>query len=131
MNVSIIKGRLTANPEYKKSQKGTSICTFSVAVASGYGDNQTTDFFRCIAFKGTADFVDKYFYKGQEILVTGEMHNNKYEKDGKTFDSWQITANSVEFCGNKSDKQTTPKETENTTQAEFQVIETTDGDLPF
>lgn len=78
MNHIVIKGRISATPEIKTTQNGNKVCTFSVAVDRPYSKNKETDFFRCNAWRGTAEFIEKYFGKGQEILIDGAMISNTY-----------------------------------------------------
>ncbi len=105
MNSLIIKGRLTRSPELKTIQgsKGeTNVCNISVAVNRRFGEE--TDFFDCQAWGKTAEFINKFFVKGQEILVSGEMQCHPYEnKEGKKVYSWRVKADQVEFCGSKKD----------------------------
>ena len=84
LNNIAIHGRLTADPELKQTQSGVPFCNFTVAVDRSYkqGDERQTDFFNCIAWRGQAEMIAKYFNKGKEIVVNGEMNNNPYEKDG-------------------------------------------------
>lgn len=103
MNHIVIKGRISATPEIKTTQNGNKVCTFSVAVDRPYSKNKGTDFFRCNAWRGTAEFIEKYFGKGQEILIDGAMISNTYTaKDGSQRTSWDVQVNNVEFCGSKS-----------------------------
>jgi single-strand DNA-binding protein len=103
MNHIVIKGRISATPEIKTTQNGNKVCTFSVAVDRPYSKNKETDFFRCNAWRGTAEFIEKYFGKGQEILIDGAMISNTYTaKDGSQRTSWDVQVNNVEFCGSKS-----------------------------
>lgn len=129
LNNITIHGRLTADPELKYTQSQVAYCTFTVAVDRSYkqGDEKLTDFFNCIAWRGQAEMIAKYFNKGKEIVVCGEMNNNPYDKDGQTVSWWQLKANGVDFCGKK----------ESNTQAQadmgipegFQKI--LDDDIPF
>lgn len=103
MNHIVIKGRISATPEIKTTQNGNKVCTFSVAVDRPYSKNKETDFFRCNAWRGTAEFIEKYFGKGQEILIDGAMISNTYTaKDGSQRTSWDVQVKNVEFCGSKS-----------------------------
>lgn len=102
MNNIIIKGRLTKDPELRNTQSGTSVCTVNVAVDRPYSKDKETDFFTVVLWRQTAEFVSKYFSKGQEILVQGEMQSRKYEdKEGNNRIAWEIKADRVEFCGSK------------------------------
>lgn len=124
MNKVIIKGRLTAKPELKQTTNGIAVTDFSVAVNRRF-NREITDFIPCQAWRQTAEFVNKYFDKGQEILVTGELHIEKYEKDGETRYATRVSVDEVEFCGSKAEKQ-------NDIDGGFTEIENTENDeLPF
>lgn len=102
MNTLILHGNLAKDPEKRSSQNGTSIVSITVAVKHGYGDNQTTEFIPATAFGKTADFIEKYFSKGSEIVMTGEVLNNNYERqDGTKVYGLKIVVNAVEFAGTK------------------------------
>lgn len=131
MNKIIIKGRLTADPELKTTQNGTSVCTFSVAVTRRYNKDET-DFFNCEAWRGMGEFISNFFTKGQEILICGEMHFDKYQKNGENRTSAKLVVDEVEFCGGKTPqgtKNSETKQTENT--GKIEKLEEIDGDLPF
>ena len=134
-NVSLI-GRLTADPELKHTQGGKGFTRFTVAVdrAVKTGEEKQTDFINIVAWNQTAEFICKYFSKGQRIALTGSIRTGDYtDKDGKkryTFDVW---ANNVEFCESKGEKQTTQpqpeqqKKTGNMSNSNFEDFE----GLPF
>lgn len=106
LNHITIHGRLTADPELKQTQSGVSVCNFTVAVERSYknGEEKQTDFFTVVCWRGLADMVSKYFAKGKEILVSGEMQSRKWQdNEGNNRISWEIMANAVDFCGGKSD----------------------------
>lgn len=137
-NFVIIKGRLTANPDIKFTQtNNTKIASFSVAVNRRF-KNQAgeyeTDFFNCSAFASTADFVEKYFKRGQEILVQGRLQQRSWETEtGEKRYAVDIVAEQVEFCGSKSDNSQNDEEP-NVNQAELEVnvVENnSDDSLPF
>lgn len=125
MNKLMLKGRLTADPVIKKTQNDLSVCTFTVAVNRRF-DKEKTDFITCEAWRQTADFIGKYFSKGKEILVCGELHIDKYVKDGQTRFITKVVVDEVDFCGGSSEK------TETTTTSEFvAVTPAEEDDLPF
>lgn len=108
MNNITIKGRLCADPELRETNGGVALCNFTVAVDRAY-NREETDFFRCTAWRKTAEFVKQYFAKGQEILLTGEMRCDIWEdEDGETRSAWGLQVEKVEFCGSapQSDKPT-------------------------
>ena len=137
LNCAIIMGRLTADPELRQTPSGVSVVRFTVAVDRGYvkqGEERQTDFINVVAWRGSADFVAKYFHKGSMIAVQGSIQTGSYEKDGVKHYTFEIVADNVSFCGGKSDGQNnnssqiepqTPKTTDNLT------ISANDEDLPF
>lgn len=131
LNQITIHGRLTKDVELKQTQSGVSVCNFTVAVDRSYsnGEDKITDFFTVVCWRGLADMVSKYFGKGKEIIVSGEMQSRRWvDQDDGTHIAWEIQAHSVDFCGSKGN--TTPT-TENEKQGDFTPIDDTDEDLPF
>jgi single-strand DNA-binding protein len=109
MNNIVIKGRLTADPEMRKTGNGVPVANFTVAVDRMFNRDET-DFFRCAAWRSTAEFVQQYFKKGQEILLTGEMHCDVWvDDDGEKHSSWTVQVANAEFCGSKPEPADTPK----------------------
>lgn len=111
MNNHTIHGRLTRDPELtpRKNSDSSDRVNFTVAVGRRFGDE--TDFFDCVCFGKRAEVIDKYFKKGQEIIVAGEGQIHSYEgKDGVKRKSYSIMVSDFDFCGSKSDgKQTASK----------------------
>ncbi|HIR53349.1 MAG TPA: single-stranded DNA-binding protein [Candidatus Onthovicinus excrementipullorum] len=107
-NVTIM-GRLTAAPELKVTESGTSVLRFCVAVERAYvpkGQERQTDFINVVAWRQTAEFVDRNFNKGQMIAVEGSIQTRKYQDgQGNTRTAFEVVANNVSFCG---DKKTAP-----------------------
>lgn len=106
LNYIAIHGRLTATPELRKTQSGVSVCNFTVAVDRSYskGEDKITDFFNVVCWRGLAEMVAKYFSKGKEIVISGEMQSRKWaDDDGTNRVSWEVMANNIDFCGSKSD----------------------------
>lgn len=103
MNNCIFKGRLTSTPELQATPDAIEYCNFSIAVDryAGKGKEKTADFVTCKAWRQTAAFISQYFEKGQEILVQGEMHFDKYDKDGETRTYTYLNVIKAEFCGSK------------------------------
>lgn len=128
MNKIILKGRLTATPELKQTQNNKDFTFFSVAVNRRF-NKEETDFINCCAFGKTAEFIVRYFSKGQEMLCTGELHIDTYEKDGQKRSTAKVVIDEIEFCGNKADN-STQKESQTST-ADFEEIAEDDEVLPF
>lgn len=104
MNVVNLQGRITQMPELRTG-KNADYTYFSLAVSRPFSKNRETDFFNIVAFGSTAEFICKYFKKGQPIIIMGHMINDKYtDKNGNNRIQTKVIANQVEFCGyNKSD----------------------------
>lgn len=104
LNHITIHGRLTKDPELRQTQSGVPVCNFTVAVDRSFnkGEDKQSDFFDCVAWRGLAELVSKYFSKGKEIVVYGEMQSRKWsDKDGNNRLSWEVMATGVDFCGSK------------------------------
>ena len=125
MNNLILKGRLTADPELKQTSNATDYADFTVAIDrfAGKDKEKETDFIPCRAWRQTALFIHEYFKKGSEILISGEMRVDKYEKDGEKRSYSYCTVNRAEFCGSK-------REASQNANAEA-FVPVADGDLPF
>lgn len=114
MNKVILKGRLTADPELRKTNNGIAVTKFSVAIDRRY-DKEKTDFINCEAWRNTAEFICKYFSKGKEIAVIGELHIDRAENNGEVRYFTTVVVDEVEFCGTKNnsiDVEATMKELE-------------------
>lgn len=107
LNRVTVMGRLTRDPELRRTQSGTSVTSFSVAVERNYkGENgeKTTDFFDVVAWRTTAEFVCKYFGKGRMIVVDGQLQSRKWtDKNGNNRTSVEILADNCYFGDSKSD----------------------------
>ena len=105
MNKTILSGRLCADPEVRVGASGNAVANFNLAVDRRFkrdGDADA-DFFKCVCFGKTAEFVEHYFHKGNKILIEGEVRNNNYtDKEGKMVYGTQILINAVEFGESKA-----------------------------
>ena len=84
MNHATLLGRLTKQPELKQTQSGISVCNFTVAVDRKYKNQdgtRDTDFIPCVAWRHTAEFIAKYFHKGERIAVEGEIRPKSWEDE--------------------------------------------------
>ena len=107
MNKVILIGRLCANPDVRHTNSGITACNVRVAVQRKYANKNTgekeTDFINCFAFGKTAELIEKYFTKGNRIVIEGDLRNNDYtDKDGVKHYSMVVKIENVEFCENKS-----------------------------
>lgn len=104
-NKVILVGNMVEDPELRKTQSGTSVCSFKIAVNRRFQkDGQTeTDFIEIVTWKGTAEFVSKYFRKGKPILVCGQLQNRSWtDKDGQKRYTTEVVADEATFVENKS-----------------------------
>lgn len=155
MNQVVLMGRMTRDPELRHTQSGTPVASFTLAVDRGFapkdGGERQTDFIDIVAWRGTAEFVSKYFIKGQLTAVTGKLQIRDWtDKDGNKRRSAEIVADNVYFTGDKrgggdnaggggyrpaypepkrdnySDGYSTPVQSSG-----FSELDDDDGDLPF
>ncbi len=105
LNVAAIMGRLTADPELRHTPSDIAVTTFTLAVDRSYaraGTERQTDFINVVAWRSTAEFVCRYFTKGQMMAVTGSIQTRNYEdKQGNKRTAFEIVANDVSFTGSK------------------------------
>ena len=110
INNVVLLGRLTADPELKKTQSDLSVCSFTIANDTGSGEHKKTHFLPVVAWRGTAEFICKYFKKGQQIGIVGQLTMRKWEdKDGKSHNAYEVLANEAHFIEPKRDGDDAPK----------------------
>lgn len=126
MNCINIMGRLTGDPILKVTGTGRSVTEFAIAVDDGYGDNKKTYFFKCVAWQHTADFISKYFTKGQQIALTGKLTRKQYEtQQGENKTVTKIVVQDVSFYGTK------PQNRGNADDNSLDYLNDVPDDLPF
>lgn len=134
MNKTILSGRLCADPEVRVGASGNAIASFNLAVDRRFkrdGDADA-DFFKCVCFGKTAEFVEHYFHKGNKILIEGEVRNNNYtDKDGKMVYGTQILINAVEFGESKAAASQATQPTKPSADDFNKVDASTEEELPF
>jgi single-strand DNA-binding protein len=105
LNKVILMGRLTADPELRKTKQGTSVAAFTLAVDRSYskqGEQAKTDFFDCVAWTGTAEFVSRYFAKGQRMAISGRLQTRNWEdNDGKKRKATEVVVKEAHFADSK------------------------------
>lgn len=105
LNIVALQGRLAADPEQRTTQNGTSVTSFSLAVqrnVKGSDGEYSTDWIDCVAWKGTAEFICKYFQKGQLMAVNGTLQTRSYEKDGVKRKATQVVVQNAYFCESRN-----------------------------
>jgi single-strand DNA-binding protein len=115
-NVTVISGRLTRDPDFKKTKTGKSVCSFSVA---SNDSKEIVNFFECQAWEKTADIMAEYCRKGQKVIVTGRNKQESWaDAEGKTRSKIIINVSSVEMIGGKTNSNDQAK-----TQPSFNDLE--------
>ena len=146
MNKVILMGRLTADPELRQTQSGIASCRFTVAVRRDYKNQKNeyeSDFISCVAWRGQAEFIQKYFKKGSPISLVGNRRTGSYQ-DRKYSDVTHYTSDlyveNVEFCLSDKNNVDKPKQestvktnNQNETYGNLAELEEilSDGDVPF
>ena len=140
-NLVVLTGRLTADPELKTTTNGTNVTTFSIAVERRYrsGEDRQTDFINIVAWQKTAEFITKYFKKGNLIGIEGSIQTRRYQdKNGNNRTAFEVIANNVQFADfarkdgdSASAAAATPVSFSNADAGDFTSIDDIDDDLPF
>lgn len=127
LNHITIMGRLTRDPELRRTDKGTAVASFTLAVDRDFGDKET-DFIECVAWRQTAEFVDKYFPKGRMAVVSGRLQIRSWnDKDGNKRKTAEVVAESVYFGDSKNDStQNNPAPAQ-----DYAMLTDVDEQLPF
>jgi len=108
LNKVILGGRLTADPELRKTQQDTSVTSFTIAINRQYAranDNQpTADFINCVAWRQTAEFITKYFHKGSSICVAGSLQVRSWnDQNGQKRYATEVVVDDVHFVDSKAE----------------------------
>lgn len=106
LNECVIMGRLTADPELKSTQGGTSVCSFTLACDRDYKPKDATekevDWIDCVAWRHTAEFISKYFAKGRAMVAKGRLQTRTWEdQDGKKRKSTELVIEQAYFGDSK------------------------------
>ena len=132
LNKIILMGRLTRDPELRRTQSGTAVASFTLAVDRDYkpqDGERETDFIDIVAWRGTGEFVSKYFSKGRMAVVEGRLQVRDWtDKDGNKRRSTEVVADNVYF----GDSKRSESGTQEAPAGEFQELpEEEKGELPF
>lgn len=138
LNHITIMGRFTRDPELRHTQSGTAVTSFALAVDRDFKDKNSgetaTDWISCTAWKGTAEFVSRYFQKGRMAVVDGRLQTRSYQdRDGNKRTAVEVVADHVYFGDSKkkeSEGNAPEDELPETDSQDFSEAED-DGDLPF
>lgn len=107
LNNVVLMGRLVADPELRHTPNDIAVTSFTLAVNRSYvksGSERQTDFIDIVAWRSTAEFVSKYFHKGQLVAVQGSIQTRTYQdKEGNKRKAFEIVADNVYFAESKRD----------------------------
>lgn len=105
MNKAILMGRLTRDPELRQTPNGITVARFSIAVNRRFAKEgqQTADFIECVAWRQQAEFLSRYFHKGNMIAVVGSIQSRSWDgPDGKKRYATEVVADEIYFTGEKT-----------------------------
>ena len=112
LNKIIVMGRLTHDPELRRTGSGTPVCSFSIACDRDFksqSGEKETDFFDVVAWRANGEFVSKYFTKGRMAVVSGRLQiRNWTDKEGNKRRSAEVVADNIYFGDSKRDTQADP-----------------------
>ena len=130
LNKCFLLGRMTKDPEIRRTNGGTAVTSFTLAVDRDFKTNgeKETDFIEVVAWRNTAEFVSKYFSKGRMAIVEGRLQIRDWtDKNGNKRRTAEVVADNVYFGDSKKDSKEEPEYK----QADFAEISEEDGELPF
>ena len=139
LNKVFLQGRLVADPDLRHTQQGTSVASCRLAVEHDFKNQSTgergADFINIVAWRGTADFVSRYFSKGRMALVEGRLQMRDYtDKDGNKRIAAEVVASNVYFGDSKRDSEPGANAAYDGPPAappDMGELEDDDGELPF
>ena len=137
LNSAILMGRLTSDPELRTTNNNLSVTSFTVAVDRAYqkqGEEKQTDFINCVAWRHNAEFITKYFSKGQMIAIQGSIQTRNYEdKEGNKRTAVEVLVDRASFCGGKNENASSGTQTSNasTPDVVYDEADSFSDDLPF
>ena len=137
LNHITIIGRLTRDPELRRTGSGIAVTSFTLAVDRDFASNESgereTDFIDCVAWRQTGEFVSKYFAKGRMAVVSGRLQIRSWtDKDGNKRRTAEVVADNVYFGDSKrSDDAANPGTAETAPASQFAILDDDDAHLPF
>lgn len=108
LNVAVLMGRMVKDPELRTTGNGISVTSFTIAVDRSYqkqGQERQADFINVVAWRQTAEFITRFFRKGQMIAVQGSIQTRNYEdRNGNKRTAVEVVADNASFCGSKAEQ---------------------------
>lgn len=135
LNKVFLQGRLVADPELRRTQQGTPVASYRLAVDRDYkskdSNAQNTDFVNIVSWRNTAEFVSRYFTKGRMMLVEGRLQMRSYtDKDGNRRMAAEVVTDNVHFADSRKNGSNN-EDGSLQESAGFEELADDDGDLPF
>lgn len=133
LNHVSIMGRLTRDPEIRRTNSGKAVCSFSVAVDKP-GKDSGASFIPCVAWEKTAEVIEKYLTKGSLVALEGRIESRQYDtKDDQKRTVVELVVSQMHFCGkNEGGVSATAAPASNfPTPGDFAMLEEDDAQLPF
>lgn len=140
-NKVILGGRLTSDIELKQTPSGVSVCSFSLAINRKYSkeNEQQSDFINCVAWRGTAEFISKYFCKGSALCIVGSIQTRSWtDNSNQKRYATEVVVDEAMFVDGKNDSQGTEAANPNTyipdaynPSEKPNMADVRDDDLPF
>ena len=136
LNKAILMGRFTRDPELRSTPQGISTCSFSIAVDRNFvraGEERKADFINCVAWRQTAEFISKYFKKGQQMGVCGSIRTRKWDDNGTTRYATDVMVDKPSFVGknNGSSENKSTSAPNDIGDLPMPDMGSVDDDLPF
>ena len=144
LNHIVIMGRLTRDPELRRTGSGVAVASFTIAVDRDFGKNENgekeTDFIDCVAWRQTGEFVSKYFTKGRMAVVSGRLQIRSWtDKDGNKRRTAEVVADNVYFGDSRREGEGVPaagsfggySAPASAPASDFAMLEDDDAQLPF
>lgn len=135
LNKVILMGRLTRDPELRSTPQGVSTCSFSIAVDRNFvreGEERKADFINCVAWRQAAEFISKYFKKGNMVALEGSIQTRSWDdQDGKKHYVTEVIVSQVYFAERKADGQSNTADDAPLPMLDGFAPMGQDDDLPF
>lgn len=141
MNIFTFTGNLGKDCEIGKTKNGGAVCKFSVAVKSGFGDNQKTNWVNCRIYGKRAETaLPNYLLKGTQVAISGELELAEWESNGAMNKALMLAVKEIDLIGGKSDQQAAPQQRQQAPPQQYQQqapqqspqgMDDFDSDIPF
>jgi single-strand DNA-binding protein len=141
MNIFTFTGNLGKDCEIGKTKNGGAVCKFSVAVKSGFGDNQKTNWVNCRIYGKRAETaLPNYLIKGTQVAISGELELAEWESNGAMNKALMLAVKEIDLIGGKSDQQAAPQQRQQAPPQQYQQqapqqspqgMDDFDSDIPF